>query len=111
MQRGVPRTVSGERSSRRTARTKERAETTSDADRVTWLFLAGVGSSSSRKNGFRFNTTADQQISEGSRMMRAQDGLTAIEVQIRIVPFGRIISNKVQNQSDKVIADIQNCSI
>lgn len=63
MQSGVPRTVSGVSSSRRTARTNDKAETTSEAARVTWLFLAGVGSSSKRKKGFRFKTTAIIRVS------------------------------------------------
>ena len=46
---GVPRKLSGGNSSRRRARTKERAEMTSEAALVTWLFRAGVGSSSRRK--------------------------------------------------------------
>jgi hypothetical protein len=49
MQRGVPRKLSGGSSSLRRARTKERAEMTRDAARVTWSFRAGVGSSSRRK--------------------------------------------------------------
>ena len=49
MHRGVPRKLSGGNSSRRSARTKERAEITRDAARVIWLFRAGVGSSSRRK--------------------------------------------------------------
>ena len=57
MHSGVPRTVSGGSSSFRTARTKESVDTTRDAARVTWLFRAGVGSSSRRKNGLRFRTT------------------------------------------------------
>lgn len=57
MQSGCPRIVSGGSSSRRTALTNESAETTSEAARVTWLLRAGVGSSSSRKNGFRLSTT------------------------------------------------------
>jgi hypothetical protein len=57
MQSGVPLTVSGGNSSLLTARTNDKAETTSEAARVTWLFLAGVGSSSRRKNGLRFRTT------------------------------------------------------
>jgi len=63
MQRGVPRTVSGGNSSRRTARTKDKAETTREAARVTWLFRAGVGSSSNKKKGFRFRTTAGKSVS------------------------------------------------
>lgn len=57
MSSGWPRSVSGGNSSFLTARTKDKAETTSDAARVTWLFLAGVGSSSSKKNGLRLSTT------------------------------------------------------
>lgn len=49
--------MSGGNSSKRTARTKDSAETTREAARVTWLLRAGVGSSSRRKKGFRFNTT------------------------------------------------------
>ena len=49
MHRGVPRKLSGGSSSRRRARTKERDEMTREAARVTWLFRAGVGSSSRRK--------------------------------------------------------------
>jgi len=49
MQRGVPRKLSGGSSSLRRARTKERAEMTREAARVTWSFRAGVGSSSRRK--------------------------------------------------------------
>ena len=49
--------VSGGNSSFLTARTNARADITSEAARVTWLFLAGVGSSSRRKNGLRFKTT------------------------------------------------------
>lgn len=55
--RGVPRKLSGGSSSRRRARTNDKAEMTSEAARVTWSFLAGVGSSSRRKKGFRFRTT------------------------------------------------------
>jgi hypothetical protein len=57
MQSGVPLIVSGGNSSLLTARTNDKAETTSEAARVTWLFLAGVGSSSRRKNGLRLRTT------------------------------------------------------
>lgn len=57
MSSGLPRSVSGGSSSFRTARTKQRAEMMRDAARVTWLFRAGVGSSSRRKKGLRFKTT------------------------------------------------------
>lgn len=49
MHSGELRSLSGGSSSRRRARTKESAEMTSEAARVTWLFRAGVGSSSSKK--------------------------------------------------------------
>lgn len=49
MHSGVPRILSGGSSSRRRARTKESAEMTNEAALVTWLFRAGVGSSSNRK--------------------------------------------------------------
>ncbi len=49
--------LSGGSSSRRTARTNSSADTTRDAARVTWLFLAGVGSSCSKKKGFKLRTT------------------------------------------------------
>lgn len=49
MHSGVLRSLSGGSSSRRRALTKESAEMTNDAALVTWLFRAGVGSSSSRK--------------------------------------------------------------
>lgn len=49
--------VSGSSSSFLTALTNESADMTSDAARVTWLFRAGVGSSSSKKKGLRLRTT------------------------------------------------------
>jgi hypothetical protein len=57
MSRGVLRSLSGASSSMRTARTKARAEMTSEAARSTWLLRAGVGSSSRRKKGLRLRTT------------------------------------------------------
>ena len=57
MHSGVPLSVSGGNSSFRTARTKHNADVTNEAARVTWLFRAGVGSSSRRKKGLRFRTT------------------------------------------------------
>lgn len=107
MHRGVPRKLSGGNSSLRRARTKEREEMTRDAARVTWLFRAGVGSSSSRKlevsylqcrtvtyNGFKLSTTAIMSINSGK-------DLTIVKVEIRVVPW-------ILELRDEIV---QNCSI
>lgn len=57
MSKGVPLIMSGGSSSLRTALINSRADTTREAALVTWLLRAGVGSSSSRKKGFKLSTT------------------------------------------------------
>ena len=103
MQSGVPRSSSGGSSSLRSALTKDREETTREAALVTWLFLAGVGSSSKRKlNPFSIRPEifceGDLQwiqvqddsygnVSLGALLMPAHKRkLTIVVVEIRIVP-------------------------
>src|SRR4051794_11905433 len=57
MHSGWPRTLSGGNSSFRRALTNDKEDITRDAARVTWLLRAGVGSSASKKKGFKLRTT------------------------------------------------------
>lgn len=80
---------------------------TRDAARVTWLFRAGVGSSSSKKlevsylqlrtvayNGFKLSTTAMMSVISSTE-------LTIVKVEIRVVPW-------ILEPRDEIV---QNCSI
>jgi len=76
---------------------KERAEMTREAARVTWSFLAGVGSSSKRK----LRSLVDAYKPDIQRVEVEDDRVVKIEV--RIIPYNELAEYRT--------CTVQNCSI